>query len=200
MDYLPPVLREVVDFQAVNGANEPEISMAWDALAMVLANQFLETADARGVSVWEKELKIFPRDTDSLEIRKIRIKAMWNRETPYTLSWLRDWLDGICGPDGHTETLEDYTLHVKLDHTARPNTGNLLAEILDMLAEVRPANIRLFLEDILRFQGALHFGGVVSSVSTLPVPEAVDNLKWLDKFRMGGTMAIHSVLPVPEKI
>ena len=45
LDYLPPVLQEVLEFQAINGANEPELSMAWDALTLVLANQFLETAD-----------------------------------------------------------------------------------------------------------------------------------------------------------
>ena len=75
LDYLPPVLREVLEFQAINEANEPEISLAWDALALVLANQFLDTADSSGVSVWEKELRIFPKDTDTLEVRKARIKA-----------------------------------------------------------------------------------------------------------------------------
>ena len=52
LDYLPPVLREVLEFQAINAANEPEISIAWDALALVLANQFLDTATASGVAVW----------------------------------------------------------------------------------------------------------------------------------------------------
>ena len=50
LDYLPPVLREVLEFQAINAANEPEISIAWDALALVLANQFLDTATASGVA------------------------------------------------------------------------------------------------------------------------------------------------------
>ena len=40
LDYLPPVLREVMEFQAINEANEPEISLAWDALSLVMANQF----------------------------------------------------------------------------------------------------------------------------------------------------------------
>ena len=48
LDYLPPVLRDVMEFQAINAANEPEISLAWDALALVMANQFLDTADERG--------------------------------------------------------------------------------------------------------------------------------------------------------
>ena len=84
LDYLPPVLREVLEFQAINAANEPEISIAWDALALVLANQFLDTATASGVAVWERELNIRPKDTDTLEVRKARIKALWNLELPYT--------------------------------------------------------------------------------------------------------------------
>ena len=44
----------------------------------------------------------------------------------------------------------------------------------------------------------LHFGGTVSSISTLPVPEGADEIKWLDKLRVGGTAAMLSVLPVPE--
>ena len=88
LDYLPPVLREVLEFQAINAANEPEISIAWDALALVLANQFLDTATASGVAVWERELNIRPKDTDTLEVRKARIKALWNLELPYTLPWL----------------------------------------------------------------------------------------------------------------
>ena len=44
LNYLPPVLREVMEFKAINEANEPEISLLWDAFALVLANQFLDTA------------------------------------------------------------------------------------------------------------------------------------------------------------
>ena len=94
LNYLPPVLREVLEIQTINKANEPEIAVAWDALTLVLANQFLDTADENGVSVWERELRIYPKDTDSMEVRKARIKAMWNLELPYTVPWLRNWLGG----------------------------------------------------------------------------------------------------------
>ena len=110
LDYLPPVLREVLEFQAINAANEPEISIAWDALALVLANQFLDTATASGVTVWERELNIRPKDTDTLEVRKARIKALWNLELPYTLPWLKNWLTGLCGELGHEESIVDLTL------------------------------------------------------------------------------------------
>lgn len=38
INYLPPVLQQVLEFQVINVVNEPEISDAWDALAAVMAN------------------------------------------------------------------------------------------------------------------------------------------------------------------
>lgn len=150
LDYLPPVLREVLEFQAINAANEPEISIAWDALALVLANQFLDTATASGVAVWERELNIRPKDTDTLEVRKARIKALWNLELPYTLPWLKNWLTGLCGELGHEESIVDYTINIQLDYTVLPDADALAAEILDMLLMVRPANMRVLMTSFLQ--------------------------------------------------
>lgn len=166
LDYLPPVLREVLEFQAINAANEPEISIAWDALALVLANQFLDTATASGVAVWERELNIRPKDTDTLEVRKARIKALWNLELPYTLPWLKNWLTGLCGELGHEESIVDYTINIQLDYTVLPDADALAAEILDMLLMVRPANMRVLMTSFLQsYQGIdENFGRAQSSV------------------------------------
>ena len=155
INYLPPVLREVLDFQAINEACEPEISLAWDALALVLANQFLDTATEAGVSVWESELGIYPKNTDTLEVRKARIKAMWNLELPYTLPWLKNWLTSICGPTGHEETISEYTINISLDYTVLPNADEMALEILDMLLAVRPDNMRVIMTAFLQSYGTV---------------------------------------------
>lgn len=148
LDYLPPVLREVMDFKAINGANEPEISLAWDALARVLANQFLETADTVGVTVWEKELKIFPKDTDTLELRKARIKAKWNLKTPYTMPWLKEWLTGIFGADKHEERVEDYALIIQLKQDLSREMADKTRESFETLLTIIPENIWIVLENV----------------------------------------------------
>ena len=113
LNYLPPVLREVLEFQAINMANEPEISAAWDALDRLMANQFLDTADSAGVSVWEQELRIRPKGTDTLEARKVRIKSMWNLELPYTIIWLRQWLAAVAeGLPYEAKVRDGYTLDI----------------------------------------------------------------------------------------
>ena len=162
IDYLPPVLREVEDFKSINGANEPEIALAWDAAAMVLANQFLETADARGVSVWERELKLHPKDTDTMELRKVRIKAMWNLEVPYTMPWLKSWLTGIFGADRHEERVEDYALTIQVKQDLSEEMRGKTDELFEMLAAIIPENIWMVLEKV--------FPQVSTAVPLTPIP------------------------------
>lgn len=108
LEYLPPVLQEVREFQAITKVEQPEINAAWDALDTVLNDQFLETATEEGVARWEKELSILPLSSDTLESRKQRIKAAWIYGTAYTFRWLCAWLDTICGKT-KAPSVTDYT-------------------------------------------------------------------------------------------
>lgn len=137
ISYLPPVLREVLDFQAINTANEPEISFAWDALARVMDNQFLESADQDGVAAWERELQIYPKDTDALDARKARIKAKWNTELPYTMRWLHGWIQSLCGGENPVSTVDGYTLRISLPSVVDYTTA------LDDLRQRIPANLAI---------------------------------------------------------
>ena len=146
LDYLPPVVRQVLDFQQINAATEPEIRLAWQALSRVQGNQFLAEADAAGLAVWERELGLYPKAGDSLAVRRARILAAWLRKPPYTLRWLRGWLDGICGAEGYSERLEDYVLNIQLDYDLLPEPDRLVQELLGLLLSVRPANLLVQIE------------------------------------------------------
>ena len=94
----------------------------------------------------------------TLEARKARIKAKWNLELPYTLRWLKNWLAGLCGPDGHSVSLQDYTLDIQLDYTVLPEADRLAGEILDMLLTVRPENIHILMTALLQSTGGVRLG------------------------------------------
>lgn len=113
IDYLPPVLKSVVELVAIYDAQQPEIEKAWEALRFVMDNQFIDTATDEGVSVREKELNITPYDTDTLEIRKHRIKSVWFCRDVYTYQWLLNWLKSLGGEVSDCN-LNDYTLNVTL--------------------------------------------------------------------------------------
>lgn len=197
LNYLPPVLRQVMEFRAINEANEPEISLAWDALALVLANQFLDSADRNGVAVWERELNIYPKDTDSMEVRKARIKAMWNLELPYTLPWLKHWLAGICGPIGYELAVIDYTINVQLDYNTLPDANNLAEEILEMLLTVRPSNMRVLMTAFLQSYGMVSYGAWAEMAHSMDVwPRIVSELQSTGRAPASGLLRYHATVEI----
>lgn len=199
IQYLPPVLREVLEFQAINEANEPELALAWRALAQVMNNQFLESADESGVCVWEQELRIHPRDTDTLSDRKARIKELWNIKIPYTLPWLRRWLEGVCGPEGHFVDVKDYTLQLNLDCALLPDAGELSRKIMRMLEWVIPSNLIWALFYTLAMENTLRIGSTGAVQSQLPAREAADSLQGKDVLFLGGSAGTQIRRPAREE-
>lgn len=176
---MPPVLQGVAEFKAINDdAMQPEIAAAWDAASLLLNNQFLDKADENGVKRWESELRIFPKDTDTLDARKARIKAMWNRELPYTMPWLKNWLSALCGPNGHTESVENYIINVELDYNTLPRANDLAREILQMLLNVRPDNMLIRLAALLQSSGTVAHGAAVEMSQSFEIwPRIVNDLE-----------------------
>lgn len=114
IDYLPPVLQAVLEYVQITGAQQPEFELAWDALNLVMDNQFIDTATEEGVAVWEKELNIVPLNTETLEERKQRIKTAWTYGVVYTYNWLVNWLKTSCGDTRRLPTVNEYTLRAAL--------------------------------------------------------------------------------------
>lgn len=147
IDYLPPVLQSVMEFAAITGAQQPEIEAAWDALNLVMDNQFIDTATEAGVTVWEKELNIVPLATDTLEDRKQRLKTAWTYGVVYTYNWLVNWLKASCGESNPLPTINDYTLRVSLpvsvdylhilDDMRRYVAANVLIDPLILLSKIK---------------------------------------------------------------
>lgn len=147
IDYLPPVLRSVMEFAAITGAQQPEIEAAWDALNLVMDNQFIDTATEAGVTVWEKELNIVPLATDTLENRKQRLKTAWTYGVVYTYNWLVNWLKTSCGESTPLPIINDYTLRVSLpvsvdylhilDDMRRYIAANILINPLILLSKIK---------------------------------------------------------------
>lgn len=147
IDYLPPVLQSVMEFAAITGAQQPEIEAAWDALNLVMDNQFIDTATDAGVTVWEKELNIVPLAADTLEDRKQRLKTAWTYGVVYTYNWLVNWLKTSCGESTSLPTINDYTLQVSLpvsvdylhilDDMRRYVAANVLIDPLILLSKIK---------------------------------------------------------------
>lgn len=147
IDYLPPVLQSVMEFAAITGAQQPEIEAAWNALDVVMDNQFIDTATEAGVTVWEKELNIVPLAADTLKDRKQRLKTAWTYGVVYTYNWLVGWIGTSFGSGNPLPTINDYTLRISLpvsvdylhilEDMRRYIAANVLIDPLILLSKIK---------------------------------------------------------------
>ena len=136
IDYLPELLRQYREFQAICRMEQPEFALAWEAAEGLLNEQFLETAENVGLARWEKMLGIVPKGTDSLEKRRFTLKSRLSEVLPYTLPQLRRMLQNLCGEEIGVRAV-DYRLTVRLPEAQRLN----LPAVRGTVGRMAPVNL-----------------------------------------------------------
>jgi len=139
--YIPNVLREVREYQALTLTEEPELALLWDDLQNTLDDQFVLSATKRGVERREKILHITPKATFTLDERKFTILARLAEQLPYSIRMLHKMLTALCGQDGYTIKLinDEYTLCVNVFLNSA--NRNVIDEVNLMLRRICPANL-----------------------------------------------------------
>ena len=156
LDYLPSVMMELLEFQALASTENPEITSLWSAIDDIINDQFVNDATENGVKRWESMLEISPKGSDSLDVRKFRIISRLNEELPYSYRKLEQQLRTLCGDAGYSLLLQGntYTLTVRVDLSAKGKYD----EVDALLRRVVPANIVIDLSLLYNQHKALaHF-------------------------------------------
>ena len=127
MSYLPYVLRDYTEIQAILVGQQPELDQVWETAESLLENQFIVSAEGLGLD------------------RRFRILARWNEELPYTIKQLRAILETLCGTGNYTAELDGaYTLSVKVGLAAKSS----FADVQAMLERITPQNLVLALSQL----------------------------------------------------
>ena len=139
IDYLPPVLQQTREMQAVMEGEQPAVAGLWDAWKTVLDALFVRYANEQGLARWERMLGIRPRGTDSMEVRRVAVLARLNEQVPFTERTLRLMLDGVCGPGGYTLEIiyREYRVFVRVHLWEK----RAMDEAAALLGRVVPANM-----------------------------------------------------------
>lgn len=137
---IPEFLRNIKEFSAIANCENQEFKQVEIRRRACLQNTFVEETDEEGISRWESMLKIQPKDSDTLEDRRLRILSCINGERPYTFETLCQKIINICGNDKETtvELYPDiYTLKVRigLDQYSQ------VESIKKLLCRIVPCNI-----------------------------------------------------------
>ena len=143
LDYLPPIIAEIEQFQHLANAVNPELNNLWANYKNIFDNQFISSLDENGCSHWEKLLKITPMGTDTLDDRHFKILARLNENIPYTYRKLENLLTTLCG-NNYTMQLknDEYKLIVRIALSAQKQFN----EVKKLLVKFVPANIIIDLD------------------------------------------------------
>ncbi len=138
-NYLPFIVREYDVYEALMAAEQPELSLAWDSYDLTFANQFIDTADNYGLSRWETMLQIVPQAGDTIESRRIKIKAKLNTIVPYTIRALIQKVDALANGEPYTVNIAEatYILHI----ITQWETNGKVDGLKDILERMVPVNI-----------------------------------------------------------
>lgn len=139
IDYLPPVLGRMKDFQVLMDTEQENMNYLWDATKGTLREEFLDSQGIYGITRWEKILNLYPKSTDTLDIRNYRILAKLNERLPFTIRMLRERIHSMI-KEGEYQVFcypDFYLLEVII-------TGCKLRElqiIRSMIEEMLPLNL-----------------------------------------------------------
>ena len=137
IDYLPPVLADVKDYQALMQTEQEEIERFWNQAERDLENQFIDGTDETGIARYELMLDIQPKATDDLALRQFRVLSRYNEQLPYTYRKMLEQLKSLCGENGVKAMLNGLTLEIKVELTAKEKVN----EVRELLERMLPANV-----------------------------------------------------------
>ena len=139
IEYVPPILAETKEFQAICAAENAEIERLRTAYLNLFADQFIQTATENGIARLEKIMGVAPKGTDTIETRRFRLLARKQEKLPYTKWTLPEQLAALCGDDGYSLTI-DYSTRKIIVRVALGVKGMYDAVEL-LLLKQRPANM-----------------------------------------------------------
>lgn len=140
IDYWPTILQDLLEFQRIAEAQQPEFDEA-NNVVNDLHNDFsLFTLSERGATRWEEILELQVRPGDDIETRRSRILTKFLSQLPYTYRALLRYLEQVSGGD-YTVNMDvaNYELFV----SARLSGYDMRTALMAALASMIPANMTL---------------------------------------------------------
>lgn len=91
-DNLPYFMQQYKEIQAIFDIENIDLTKLWNEIKRGFDNSFIFSTDVLGISKFEKMIGIYPKSTDSLKDRQLRVYIKWNATLPYTWRWLEEFL------------------------------------------------------------------------------------------------------------
>lgn len=168
---LPPVYRNVQDYQQICDAEKAEFDLLANSVEGIQNNFFFQTMDEDSVAQWEKVFHIVAvPEKESLEFRRQRVMTRIATRPPYTLGFLYQKLDELIGAGGWTCSITYPLYELRLATSAKKQS--YYDEVTHLINKIKPAHIVFIIMQYLK--------------TGILITEQVDVQKYDYQYRLGG--------------
>jgi hypothetical protein len=148
---LPDFMQEYKEIQAIFDIENIDLTRLWNEIRRSFNNGFIFSTDVIGISKFEKMIKIYPKATDSLKDRQLRVYIKWNATLPYTWRWLEEFLITYY-QNVETKAIpvlfnNKYELNIRLEK--QKEFDNFDYSIYGELRPIIPANLELKIINVI---------------------------------------------------
>lgn len=168
---LPPIYREVQDYQQICAAEKAEFDRLAGSVEGVQSNFFFQTMDEDSVARWEKVFHIVAvPEKESLAFRRQRVMTRIATRPPYTLGFLYQKLDELIGAGEWTCSITYPLYELRLATSAK--NQSFYDEVTHLINQIKPAHIVFISMPYLK--------------TGILITEQVDVQKYDYQYRLGG--------------
>ena len=144
-------MQEYKEIQASFDIENIDLTRLWNEIRRSFNNGFIFSTDVIGISKFEKMIKIYPKATDSLKDRQLRVYIKWNATLPYTWRWLEEFLITYY-QNVETKAIpvlfnNKYELNIRLEK--QKEFDNFDYSIYGELRPIIPANLELKIINVI---------------------------------------------------
>lgn len=135
------ILKDYEEIQEILRVEQIAEEAIWRELDYLKRESRVQDSEDDGLEHWEGILEFRPLDTDTIDIRRLRIKGKLNETLPYTYRVICSMLEALCGENGVEveRRIEDYIFSVKVALKSK----KLKAEVEKLLDTILPENMIL---------------------------------------------------------
>lgn len=163
IDYLPPVMAELLEMQGITAAVQPQIDKLWNETEYLLDELYIPYASGIGLKRWEKLLGL--PSSGSVEKRRQEILLVLQSRLPYTETFLKEYLQEVLGDVILTVDYGQYSVSIE---TGSENEA-ILSSLSAQLRQIIPANMTLFLAIMEEYLAWMYTGCLVQVTDTVEV-------------------------------
>lgn len=140
--YWPRFLQDLIEFDQIAGAEQPEFSQVVQDVRAAPDDFFLESLTEHGCQRWEAILGLVAAPGDTLEARRERILIKYLDQLPYTYRSLLKYLSTVSDDFAVNLSNDSYELFIRIKLAGEPQRNALSGVLKQMI----PANLVLLIQ------------------------------------------------------